>query len=759
MGLNEAPSAGPAAATLDGWERRRRTWSGTWLVLFLLFFASGFCSLLYQVVWLRMAFAAFGIITPVLSVMLSVFMLGLAVGAYVGGRLAERLVRWLGISPSWFYGGAELVVVVGAFTVPVLFSWGERLLLAAGATSSGTYLLLSALVITASLLPWCIMMGATFPLMLAFVRRLGGSSGFSFLYLANVIGAMTGTLASALVLIELFGLAATWRIAAAGNFAIAAVSFALAAWQPAPIAEPVGPRRAGSAIVPVVERGRWMELVLFATGFCSLAMEVVWTRAFTYVLQTTIYAFAAVLATYLLATWIGSAAYRFMLARGRPIPSEWLLGWLAVFVFLPVVIDDPNVQERWRYVLASIFPFCATLGYLTPKLVDEYSGGRADLAGRCYGINIFGGILGPLFAGYVLLPFVDVRIALLVLALPIVVLALAAMRSARQWVLAVPAAALLLYAGLLSRSYEEGAYLDGPREVHRDHVATAIAHGQGKGMGLLVNGVGITHITPITKIMAHLPLALHGHAQSGLVICFGMGTTFRAMHSWGIETTAVDLTGAVVDSFGFFFADAAKTVADRRAHIVVDDGRRYLLRTTDKYDVIAIDPPPPVEAAGSRLLYSSQFYTVVKQHLKPDGILQQWLPGGEATVVAAVTRSLTSEFPYVAAFRSIEGWGTHFLASMTPIPSLSAAEFAARMPPTAQRDLLEWSDGLTAEAMAAKILGARLAPEEVAPASGAAIEITDDHPYNEYFILRRELPERWRLWPSVQTSGASAFKP
>jgi spermidine synthase len=117
----------------------------------------------------------------------------------------------------------------------------------------------------------------------------------------------------------------------------------------------------------------------------------------------------------------------------------------------------------------------------------------------------------------------------------------------------------------------------------------------------LVNGVGITILTPTTKVMAHLPLALNGHAHSGLVICFGTGTTARAMLSWGIETTAVDRVPSVPKLFGFFFADAPSVLANRHMHVVIDDGRRFLLRTRRSYDVITIDPPPRVEAAGSSL--------------------------------------------------------------------------------------------------------------------------------------------------------------
>src|SRR5258706_7526586 len=164
-------------------------------VLFFLFFLSGFSSLVYQVVWTRMAFASFGIITPVLSVVLSVFMLGLAVGSWAGGRWIPALARKSGFSAFLFYAGAELLIGLGAFAVPKLFAVGEHLLLASGETDSFRYLSLSALVLAASILPWCVCMGATFPFMMAYIRERdsGNAESFSFLYLANVLGAMSGT--------------------------------------------------------------------------------------------------------------------------------------------------------------------------------------------------------------------------------------------------------------------------------------------------------------------------------------------------------------------------------------------------------------------------------------------------------------------------------------------------------------------------------------------------------------------------------------
>ena len=177
------------------------------IAIFSFFLISGFCGLLYQVVWLRLAFSHFGIITPVLSVVISVFMLGLALGSWAAGRWVEPLVARTRLSAIYLYALCEVVIAAGAWAVPGLFGVGESLLLAAGEADSASFLFFSALLIAASILPWCTAMGATIPLMMAFIRERDPESttGFSFLYLANVIGAMCGTLVTAMVLVELFG--------------------------------------------------------------------------------------------------------------------------------------------------------------------------------------------------------------------------------------------------------------------------------------------------------------------------------------------------------------------------------------------------------------------------------------------------------------------------------------------------------------------------------------------------------------------------
>jgi spermidine synthase len=714
-------------------------------VLFLLFFCSGFCSLLYQVVWIRMAFAHFGVITPVLSVVLSVFMLGLGLGSWLGGKWGPEWSQRLKISSAYFYAGTELIIGIGAFVVPQLFQFGGDCLLRAGEASSTGYLLVSAIFIVVAILPWCVMMGATFPLMMSFVRQTdpANQSSFSFLYLANVMGAMAGAAMTAIVLVEVFGFRSTYIIAATINYAIAAIGFVLA-WsyrlegQGAALRSPTH----GRAQPRMDAFGHWLEVILFTTGFTSLAMEVAWTRAFTFVLKTTIYAFAMILTTYLLSTWVGSYIYRRSLKNGWLVSTDNILGSLCLFSLLPVLLNDPRLGENVAMTLLSIVPFCLALGYLTPQLIDEYSRGDPANAGRSYGVNIAGGILGPPVAAYMLLPTIGTRATLLVLSVPLFFLFAWSRRPVLQpmrqvTAIIAPFAAVFAFAAFASRSYEDGRFYHGPHEVRRDHVATVVAYGEGMGKRLLVNGVGMTFLTPITKVMAHLPLAINDDAKAGLIICFGMGTTFRAMHSWGIDTTIVELSPSVTQSFGFFFADSQDVIADPNAHIVVDDGRRYLLRSNRKFDVVTLDPPPPIEAAASSLLYSKEFYDVVKAHLAPSGILQQWFPGGEENIQHAVAQSLQESFPYVVAFKSIEDWGYHFLASISPIRDITPAEFVARLPEPAKRDLMEWNRNISIESMAENILSRRTNIEKLLPVGGKNMVVTDDRPYNEYFILRR----------------------
>jgi spermidine synthase len=173
------------------------------------------------------------------------------------------------------------------------------------------------------------------------------------------------------------------------------------------------------------------------------------------------------------------------------------------------------------------------------------------------------------------------------------------------------------------------------------------------------------------------------------------------------------------------------------SHVVIDDGRFYLERSSEQYDIITIDPPPPVAAAGSSLLYSKEFYSIARRHLRPDGILQQWFPGSGFAETASVARALRESFPYVRAFGSVEGWGIHFLASMTPIAHVSASELAEKLPPDATRDLMEWGPASSPQEQFEIVLNHEVSLDSLIQRASNTPALQDDHPVNEYFVLRR----------------------
>jgi len=189
--------------------------------------------------------------------------------------------------------------------------------------------------------------------------------------------------------------------------------------------------------------------------------------------------------------------------------------------------------------------------------------------------------------------------------------------------------------------------------------------------------------------------------------------------------------------FSWFHADAAQLAASPLSRIVIDDGRAYLERARERFDVIVLDPPPPVEAAASSLLYSKEFYAAAKLRLAPGGILQQWLPEGDKAILAAVAKALGESFPHVRVFRSVEGWGYHFLASQTALPAQTAAALAARMPERAVADLVEWGPHATAEEQLASVLRQEVSLDALVGLSPNTPALSDDRPINEYYLLRR----------------------
>ncbi|MFL6415130.1 MAG: hypothetical protein ACJ74Y_05605, partial [Bryobacteraceae bacterium] len=418
----------------------RRQW------FYAFFFVSGFCSLIYEVVWLRLSMAKFGVTTPMVSIVLSVFMTGIGLGSWAGGILIRRFER---SSPSVhlrLYGGLEFLIGCSGFIAPATISFGYHLLRIDGrslAWGSSVYYFLSGTWVLIALLPWTTCMGATLPFAMAAIRRIrreASEHSFSYLYLANVLGAILGTLIPAFILFELFGFRGTAQIASALNILLASGAFALSSSRLVKSGEAdLQPHLWRSATGSSRESG--VLLLLFATGLCSMAMEVIWVRVYAVYLGNVVYAFATILALYLSATFLGSYLYRRRVGVCETSVSG--LAWIPLgsLSLLPLLFADPrlpipqvfdNTAEALGLgairVGLGIAGFSGLVGFLTPMLVDRWSGGNPEPAGQAYAINVIGSVLGPLVAGFCIRPLAGERWGLILVSVPLFVIAFVSAR-------------------------------------------------------------------------------------------------------------------------------------------------------------------------------------------------------------------------------------------------------------------------------------------------------------------------------------------
>jgi spermidine synthase len=182
-------------------------------LLYLIFFLSGAAAIVYQLVWQRSLFTLYGTSSESVTIIVTVFMLGLGLGSLAGGALS-RLAPW---APPLLFGVAELLIAAFGLGSIALIHW-------VGSLTSGAAGLQVGLPVFAVLLFPTLCMGATLPLLVAYAvartRNVGRSVGI--LYFVNTLGASAGCIACAALLFGALGQAGAVRVAAAANLLAAA---------------------------------------------------------------------------------------------------------------------------------------------------------------------------------------------------------------------------------------------------------------------------------------------------------------------------------------------------------------------------------------------------------------------------------------------------------------------------------------------------------------------------------------------------------
>ncbi len=687
---------------------------------YALFTASGFAGLIYESIWTHYLKLFLGHAAYAQSLVLAVFMGGMAVGATLAGRRSTRLAN-----PLLGYALVEAIVGALALVFHELFvastDWAYVVLLPALGDASfalGAKLLLAC----ALILPQSILLGATFPLMSAgLVRAHPAAPGESIamLYFANSLGAAAGVLASGFVLIAWAGLPGTLRTAGVINLCLAAIVWMLAR----PVHDaPLAARAGGAAAAPL------LLAVAFLTGLASFVYEISWIRMLALVLGASTHSFELMLSTFILGLALGGLAVRRRADR-LPRPAR-ALGWiqltmgLLALATLPLyhltfdvmaLMMEALTRSETGYLLFNLagqglaafimlpVTFCAgmTLPLITVALLRD-GAGEATI-GKVYAANTLGAIAGVLFALHLGLPGLGLKGTLLAGALLDALLGLVLLRHAAlgpRALAGAAAAGLALFLPLAfafeldANKMTAGVFRHGDLESSRDAEILFAADGKtatvhlvaypgavslrtnGKSDGSIANPERPRGTDEITMVLTGaLPLALKPDARQAAVIGIGTGlTTHTLLQDLDLERVdTIEIESKMAEAARGFLPRNAATFADGRGHIMIDDAKTFFSTHGRRYDVVVSEPSNPW-VSGVSSLFTREFYARVRQHLNPGGLLVQWFQLYEIdpSMLATVMVALGEAFPHYAIYAPSDH-DLLIMASDAPVPRAAQA--------------------------------------------------------------------------------------
>lgn len=738
--------------------------SGSNRIIYLLFFFSGVAGLIYEIIWSRLLVLIFGSTTNSIVAVISAFLGGLAIGSLIAGKYSDKLSQKKLIRT---YALLELGVgLTSASTLLVL----PAIKTLYGNFSDGASVTLDllfvkfALTIIVLLIP-TILMGATLPVLMKFAEISNKSIGksVSLLYATNTLGGVVGVILAAFVLIEATGLTTTLLIAVAINMAISLTALLIRAKE----VKQAKRNQEETSFYKILTKDTSLIIFAFAvSGMVAIAYEVLWSRVLTPTIGTFIYAFATVLAIYILGIGIGSFVYeRF----SRLITSKYLAFGLCqmgigFFALLSVLITHKFQIKSPFEIALMILPATILMGLTFPLVVSQIANEKSlgRTIGLSYFANTIGAILGGFIASFILIPIFGSSQAIAVLSLVNFTLALTFIYSQRKGsqllkLASLTLAAILICVNFYLITFKSHRLYQVTNDLHileskidgstynfkEDEVASVFGFSNKKkdDLGLFIDGVATTSRVAETRLMSHIPVTLHKDPRKMLVICFGMGTTFRSSLKHNLEVDAVELVPSVPTFMHYYHQNAQEVLNNPKGRVIINDGRNYAFLTNKKYDIATIDPPPPFNAAGTSVLHSKEFYRDLSSHLQKDGIVSQWIYYNKSRKdeISMAIKSFIDVFPYVLAIQKTGSVGGFFLeGSYSPIQKERLDNLYKN--PVVIDDLNEiFSPKLKTEefsqTIGLEIVGNRKSLEELV---NAYPPITDDRPRNEYFIIRQK---------------------
>ena len=696
------------------------------LFTFVVAAASGAAALLYLVVWMRRAALTFGDTSFVSATAISAFVGGVALGAWIWGRLADRrprssLIIFAGLAlATGVYGIASLRIPHGveALYLFVYLPFADHGILPA----SAQFVLISVFIS-----PAAVLIGGL-PLLLARRglsenRETAGSPGGA-VYGWSAIGAAFGAVMTTFVLLPGVGLRSTVLLATAVNVVVSAAAF-WAEMRSRRGAEPLNAKGSAPASDLAGESSaqfvKFLFLLAFAiAGFAVVVFQVAWVRLIAMVIGPSIHVYGVWMVVGLTGVGVGSILYGLMHRAGEE--HRWLAGLeflLALTMalgmiffpriphlfahFFPLIRNSFGRQILAQFVVMAIGTLLPALffGAIFPAVIGSVGAGATCLGGTIGAACIVGAIgatTGAWLAEFAFLPIIGLEATMRVGVLAAVAAGIAVWwrsraPTLRRIVALSPAVAALLVALMLPawprEVFAAGIGFIAPRlgpdetlsEIvkrmqllyYRDgRSATISVDETSQARFLRYDGKTVASTDPVDMasqlLLGHLPMLLHPAPRDIFVLGLSTGLTLASVSRYPVRRIdVVEPEPAVAQAARLFDRYTRNVLGDSRVHLIFGDGRNRLLAVPKQYDVVIAEASDMwVAGAGSQA--SREFYRIAGARLNPGGIFVQsihthGLLPDDLDYLAATFHSV---FPHMQIWTSAPG-NLIFLGTRDPV--------------------------------------------------------------------------------------------
>jgi predicted membrane-bound spermidine synthase len=625
---------------------------------YLLFFLSGFPALLYQIVWQRALFTLYGVNVESVTMIVTVFMLGLGLGSLAGGRLSSHPR----IRPLLAFGLIEFSI--GVFGIASLWIFHR-----VGSVTAGHSTLVTGIIAFALLLIPTLLMGSTLPLLVEHVVRRTGNVGESVgsLYCVNTFGSAVACFAAAIVIMKMLGEAGSVNLACSFNLTVGLIAIVTALRKSAPARKRTLLDEAVSTQTIPFRIG---VLLAGITGFVALAYEIIWYRLYSFTTGGKASSFALLLGFYLIGIAYGSLAVRDACRKklGNNIRGTLgaastvvLLGTIAAFLLGPA-LAHLVVHIPYEPTFVFVFIAAALLGSAFPLLAHAAIGpgnGAGKSISYLYLSNIIGSTLGSFLIGFIVLDHWSTRttstillglgfvtyLALVALSRPIEKRGIVVAGSIACLILALSSKALYsgMYERLLAKSDYKSDLQFADLVENRSGLITVMQDGTIFGGGVYDGRFNTDLINDTNGIFRAFAVAgLHAEPTNVLIIGLSSGSWAQVVAN---NPAVKDITIVEINP-GYLplirkHGNVESLLRNPKVHLVIDDGRRWLVsHPNSKFDFILMNTSYHWRANVSNLL-SQEFLNLVRPHLNPGGILYYNTTWSEEVMATGA-----SVFPY-----------------------------------------------------------------------------------------------------------------